>query len=84
MNAGPREGPATGVSPKKVISMLARCSPGMPKVRTCNALRGGVATTKDQIQGDIMLAKENIDELLSRHGNVLSTEGDKIGSIGQV
>jgi uncharacterized protein (TIGR02271 family) len=31
-----------------------------------------------------MLAKENIDDLLNRHGNVLSTDGDKIGSIGQV
>ena len=31
-----------------------------------------------------MLTKEHIDELLSRNGNVLSTDGDKIGSIGQV
>ncbi|MFF2030359.1 DUF2382 domain-containing protein [Arthrobacter sp. NPDC058192] len=31
-----------------------------------------------------MLTKEHIDELLKRDGNVLSTDGDKIGSIGQV
>ncbi|MEK0153837.1 PRC and DUF2382 domain-containing protein [Arthrobacter oryzae] len=31
-----------------------------------------------------MLAKEHIDDLLTRDGKVLSTEGDKIGSIGQV
>jgi uncharacterized protein (TIGR02271 family) len=31
-----------------------------------------------------MLAKEHIDDLLQRNGNVLSTDGDKIGSIGQV
>ena len=31
-----------------------------------------------------MLAKEHIDGLLSRDGNVLSTDGDKIGSIGQM
>lgn len=31
-----------------------------------------------------MLTKENIDELLARSGNVVSTEGTKIGSIGQV
>ncbi|WP_104139510.1 DUF2382 domain-containing protein [Arthrobacter sp. ZGTC131] len=31
-----------------------------------------------------MLAKERIDDLLNRKGNVLSTEGDKIGSVGQV
>ena len=31
-----------------------------------------------------MLTKEHIDELLKRNGNVLSTDGDKIGSIGQV
>jgi uncharacterized protein (TIGR02271 family) len=31
-----------------------------------------------------MLAKEHIDDLLSRNGNVLSAEGDKIGSVGQV
>ena len=31
-----------------------------------------------------MLAKEHIDELLQRNGNVLTTDGDKIGSIGQV
>ena len=40
--------------------------------------------TAPQIQGDIMLAKEHIDDLLQRNGNVLSTDGDKIGSIGQV
>ncbi len=31
-----------------------------------------------------MLAKEHLDDLLQRNGNVLSTDGDKIGSIGQV
>lgn len=31
-----------------------------------------------------MLTRENIDELLNRGGNVLTTDGDKIGSIGQV
>lgn len=31
-----------------------------------------------------MLAKEHIDELLQRNGNVLTTDRDKIGSIGQV
>ncbi|MDV8148991.1 PRC and DUF2382 domain-containing protein [Arthrobacter sp. B10-11] len=31
-----------------------------------------------------MLAKEHIDDLLTRDGKVLSTEGDKIGSIGQI
>ena len=31
-----------------------------------------------------MLAKEHIDDLLRRNGSVLSTDGDKIGSIGQV
>jgi len=31
-----------------------------------------------------MLAKEHIDKLLNRNGNVLSADGDKIGSIGQV
>ena len=31
-----------------------------------------------------MLAKEHIDELLQRNGNVLTSDGDKIGSIGQV
>jgi uncharacterized protein (TIGR02271 family) len=31
-----------------------------------------------------MLTKEHIDKLLNRNGNVLSADGDKIGSIGQV
>jgi uncharacterized protein (TIGR02271 family) len=31
-----------------------------------------------------MIAKEHIDELLNRNGHILSTDGDKIGSIGQV
>ncbi|MDF9752554.1 PRC and DUF2382 domain-containing protein [Arthrobacter sp. ES3-54] len=31
-----------------------------------------------------MLAKEHIDDLLQRNGNVMSTDGDKIGSISQV
>jgi uncharacterized protein (TIGR02271 family) len=31
-----------------------------------------------------MLTKEHIDDLLNRDGNVLSTDGDKIGSIGQI
>ncbi|CAI3791347.1 PRC and DUF2382 domain-containing protein [Pseudarthrobacter sp. MM222] len=31
-----------------------------------------------------MLAKEHIDELLRSNGNVVATDGDKIGSIGQV
>jgi uncharacterized protein (TIGR02271 family) len=31
-----------------------------------------------------MLTKEHIDDLLQRNGNVLSTDGNKIGSIGQV
>ena len=31
-----------------------------------------------------MIAKEHIDDLLTRDGKVLSTEGDKVGSIGQV
>lgn len=31
-----------------------------------------------------MLTKDNIDSLLNRHGNVRSTDGDRIGSIGQV
>ncbi|MFE4227886.1 PRC and DUF2382 domain-containing protein [Arthrobacter sp. NPDC056886] len=31
-----------------------------------------------------MLAKEHIDDLLQRNGNILSTDGDKIGSISQV
>lgn len=31
-----------------------------------------------------MLAKEHIDDLLQRNGNVVSSDGSKIGSIGQV
>jgi uncharacterized protein (TIGR02271 family) len=31
-----------------------------------------------------MLTKEHIDDLLQRDGNILSTSGDKIGSIGQI
>jgi len=31
-----------------------------------------------------MITKEHIDDLLNRKGNILSTDGDKIGSIGQV
>ncbi len=31
-----------------------------------------------------MITKEHIDDLLNRNGNILSTDGDKIGSIGQV
>ena len=31
-----------------------------------------------------MLAKEHIDDVLQRNGNVLATDGEKIGSIGQV
>ena len=31
-----------------------------------------------------MLAKEHIDDLLQRNGNVVSSDGNKIGSIGQV
>ena len=31
-----------------------------------------------------MLAREHIDDLLQRNGNVLTNDGDKIGSIGQV
>ncbi|MET3810419.1 PRC and DUF2382 domain-containing protein [Arthrobacter sp. UYEF3] len=31
-----------------------------------------------------MIAKEHIDDLLNRNGNILSTDGNKIGSIGQV
>ncbi|SFT92489.1 YsnF/AvaK domain-containing protein [Arthrobacter sp. ov118] len=31
-----------------------------------------------------MLAKEHIDDLLHRNGNILSSDGSKIGSIGQV
>jgi uncharacterized protein (TIGR02271 family) len=31
-----------------------------------------------------MLTKENIDDLLQRNGNVLSSDGNKIGSVGQV
>lgn len=31
-----------------------------------------------------MIAKEHIDDLLNRNGNILSTDGDKTGSIGQV
>lgn len=31
-----------------------------------------------------MLAKEHIDDLIQRNGNVISTDGDKIGSISQV
>ncbi|WP_458111151.1 PRC and DUF2382 domain-containing protein [Arthrobacter sp. R1-13] len=31
-----------------------------------------------------MLTRDNIDELLDRGGSVLTTDGDKIGSIGQV
>lgn len=31
-----------------------------------------------------MLAKEHIEQLLNRRGNVLTTEGDKIGSMGQI
>ena len=31
-----------------------------------------------------MLTTENIDDLLQRNGNVLSADGDKIGSVGQV
>jgi uncharacterized protein YrrD len=31
-----------------------------------------------------MVAKENIDALVNASGNVLSADGDKIGSIGQV
>jgi uncharacterized protein (TIGR02271 family) len=36
------------------------------------------------IQGDAMLTREHIDGLLNRDGNVVSVNGDKIGSIGQV
>lgn len=31
-----------------------------------------------------MLTKEHIDDLLNKDGNILSAEGDKIGSIGQI
>jgi uncharacterized protein (TIGR02271 family) len=31
-----------------------------------------------------MLTKEHIDDLLNKNGNVLSADGDKIGSLGQV
>ena len=31
-----------------------------------------------------MLAKEHLDDLLQRNGNVVATDGEKIGSIGQV
>ncbi|MEQ4518821.1 PRC and DUF2382 domain-containing protein [Pseudarthrobacter sp. B907] len=31
-----------------------------------------------------MITKEHINDLLNRKGNILSTDGDKIGSIGQV
>jgi uncharacterized protein (TIGR02271 family) len=31
-----------------------------------------------------MLTKEHIDDLLSRNGNILSADGDKIGSLGQL
>ncbi|MCU1548671.1 MAG: photosystem reaction center subunit [Arthrobacter sp.] len=31
-----------------------------------------------------MIAKEHLDDLLNRNGNILSIDGDKIGSIGQV
>ncbi len=31
-----------------------------------------------------MLAKEHIDDLLNRGGNILSTDGEKIGSLGQI
>lgn len=31
-----------------------------------------------------MLTTENIDDMLQRNGNVLSADGDKIGSVGQV
>lgn len=31
-----------------------------------------------------MLTKEHIDDLLNRDGNILSADGDKIGSIGQI
>ncbi|MBD1543208.1 YsnF/AvaK domain-containing protein [Arthrobacter sp. IA7] len=31
-----------------------------------------------------MLAKEHIDDLLNKNGNILSTDGGKIGSVGQV
>ncbi|HKS03294.1 MAG TPA: DUF2382 domain-containing protein, partial [Arthrobacter sp.] len=31
-----------------------------------------------------MLTKEHIDDLLNKNGNILSADGDKIGSLGQV
>src|SRR6478735_7657359 len=38
----------------------------------------------EEIQGDVMLTTEQIDRLLSQGANVLSGDGEKIGSIGQV
>jgi hypothetical protein len=31
-----------------------------------------------------MITQENIDTILSRGGNVIGSDGDKIGSIGQI
>ena len=31
-----------------------------------------------------MLTKEHIDDLLNKNGNIVSADGDKIGSLGQV
>jgi uncharacterized protein (TIGR02271 family) len=57
----------------------------MLMVESCSDPNGAAATpTALKIQGDIMLAKEHIDELLQRNGNVLTTDRAKIGSIGQV
>jgi uncharacterized protein (TIGR02271 family) len=63
--------------------MLAKRLRDVLKVVGCNVLQGGVVTNT-HIQGDTMLAKEHIDDLLNRNGNVLSADGEKIGSIGQV
>jgi uncharacterized protein (TIGR02271 family) len=45
-----------------------------------NDIQAGKTRSKERT----MLTRENIDELLNRGGNVLTTDGDKIGSIGQV
>jgi uncharacterized protein (TIGR02271 family) len=36
------------------------------------------------IQGEVMLNREDIETLLNKGGNVIGTDGDKIGSIGQL
>jgi uncharacterized protein (TIGR02271 family) len=46
------------------------------------AARLAIHSKRTAFQGEIMLARENIDRLMDLNGNVRTTEGDKVGSIG--